>query len=162
VRQVATGESTPTKRPRKRKAAPPTIAAEDVAASMSSAHKQALATGREESRAVRNYLEALETSRPKRGRKRTPETIQKRIEAIDSSLADASPLDRVLLVQERLNLTSELGASSPEVDLGGLEEKFVEVVASYSTRKGLTYAAWRDAGVDAAILKRAGVPRTRS
>src|ERR1700689_982496 len=44
---------------------------------MSQAHKEALAIGREEGRAVRRYLEALEAHRPKRGRKRSQETIQK-------------------------------------------------------------------------------------
>ena len=44
---------------------------------MSDEHKAALAEGREQGRVVRRYLEALESSRPKRGRRRTPETITK-------------------------------------------------------------------------------------
>ncbi len=44
---------------------------------MSAEHKAALAKGREEGRAVRRYLEALEEQRPRRGRKRTPESIKK-------------------------------------------------------------------------------------
>jgi hypothetical protein len=51
---------------------------------MSVEHKQALAVGREESRAVRRYLEALEAHKPKRGRKRTAEGIQSRLRQIDS------------------------------------------------------------------------------
>ena len=46
---------------------------------MSDDHKAALAAGRNEGRAVRRYLEALEAHKPKRGRKRTPESIQKRL-----------------------------------------------------------------------------------
>ena len=47
--------------------------------SMSDDHKAALAAGRNEGRAVRRYLEALEAHKPKRGRKRTPESIEKRL-----------------------------------------------------------------------------------
>ena len=42
---------------------------------MSNEHKQALAEGREQGRGVRLYLEALEKNRPKRGRKRTSDSI---------------------------------------------------------------------------------------
>lgn len=45
-------------------------------------------------------------------------------------------------------------------DISGLEADFRAVVVSYSARKGLTYAAWREAGVDAAVLKAAGVSRS--
>src|SRR6184192_344807 len=43
------------------------------------AHKQALAEGREQSRALTAYLEALEAHRPRRGRPRTAESIQAQI-----------------------------------------------------------------------------------
>ena len=42
---------------------------------MSDSHKAALAEGREQGRAVRRYLEALEAHKLKRGRKRTQESI---------------------------------------------------------------------------------------
>src|SRR3546814_5647187 len=53
---------------------------------MSDEHKAALAEGRNQGRAVRRYLEALEAHKPKRGRKRTAESIQKRLAAIDADL----------------------------------------------------------------------------
>ena len=46
---------------------------------MTDEHKQALAEGRELGRAVRDYLEALEAHKPKRGRKRTPDSVKKRL-----------------------------------------------------------------------------------
>ena len=49
---------------------------------MSDEHKAALAEGRNQGRAVRGYLEALEAHKPKRGRKRTPDSIKKRLERI--------------------------------------------------------------------------------
>lgn len=128
---------------------------------MSAEHKQALAVGREESRAVRRYLEALEAHKPKRGRKRTSESIQARLRQIDSRLPNADALSRVHLVQERINLETELANKSDTVDLKSLEEGFVSAAKGYGERKGLTYAAWRAAGVDANVLRRAGIPRTR-
>lgn len=129
---------------------------------MSDEHKHALAVGREESRAVRRYLEALEAHKPKRGRKRTTESIQSRLRQIDDRIAAADPLTRVHLVQERLNLETELATKEEAVDLKALEEGFVEAAKSYGERKGITYAAWRAAGVDANVLRRAGIPRTRA
>ena len=58
---------------------------------MTKEHKAALAQGRTEGRAVRDYLEALRSSKPKRGRKRTADSINKRLAAIDDELADAEP-----------------------------------------------------------------------
>jgi hypothetical protein len=129
---------------------------------MSVEHKQALAVGREESRAVRRYLEALEAHKPKRGRKRTAEGIQSRLRQIDGRLPNADALSRVHLVQERINLQAELASRDDTVDLKSLEDAFVSAARGYGERKGLTYAAWRAAGVDATILRRAGIPRTRS
>ena len=129
---------------------------------MSAEHKQALAVGREESRAVRRYLEALEAHKPKRGRKRTAEGIESRLRQIDARLPNADALTRVHLVQERLNLQTELESRDNTVDLKALEDAFVGAAKGYGERKGLTYAAWRAAGVDPTILRRAGIPRTRS
>jgi hypothetical protein len=128
---------------------------------MSAGHKEALAAGRDESRAVRRYLEALHAHKPKRGRKRTSESIQARLDQIERRLANADPLTRVHLVQERMNLQSELAAKGDTVDLAALEQAFVQAARGYGERKHLTYSAWRAAGVDAAVLRRAGIPRTR-
>ena len=129
---------------------------------MSPEHKEALLLGREEGRAVRKYLEALELHRPRRGRKRTVESIRRQLAAVEASLAAADPLTRLQLIQQRMDLTAELGAKSQGVDLATLEDAFVKAAKSYGERKGITYAAWREAGVDAAVLKRAGISRTGS
>jgi hypothetical protein len=126
---------------------------------MTAEHKQALAVGREEGRAVRRYLEALDAHRPKRGRKRTPESIKKRLADIERQAASADALSRLQLVQERMNLQAELEVKSLPVDLTALEHDFVKAAKGYGDRKGITYAAWREAGVDAAVLKKAGISR---
>ena len=126
---------------------------------MSEDHKQALAVGRAEGRSVRNYLEALESSRPKRGRKRTKESISARLEVIAAELEEADPLRRLQLAQEELNLTEELSTMDNVVDLKQLEEDFVSVAKSYAERKGISYAAFREVGVPASVLKAAGISR---
>jgi hypothetical protein len=129
-------------------------------APMSNEHKEALALGREQGRAVRRYLEALDLHKPKRGRKRTAESIQKQLGAIEAKLAAADPLTRVQLIQQRMDLTQELATKGETVDLGALEADFVKAARDYGQRKGISYAAWREAGVDAAVLKKAGISRS--
>lgn len=127
---------------------------------MSDEHKAALAEGRNQGRSVRQYLEAIESHKPKRGRKRTAESVQKRLDRIDVELAKADPLKRLQLIQERLDLKAELDTVGAKVDLSGLEAEFVAAAGAYSARKGISYAAWRELGVDAAVLKRAGISRS--
>jgi len=126
---------------------------------MSEAHKAALAKGRMEGRVVRDYLEGLRATKPKRGRKRTPETIRKRLDAIGVELGSASPLDELLLVQERRDLEAELAAKSDAIDMDALEAEFIKVAKSYSDSKAISYASWRDVGVPASALKQAGISR---
>lgn len=126
---------------------------------MTEEHKAALAAGRAESRAVKRYLEALEETKPKRGRRRTKASIEKRLEQIQSELPTANPLNRVKLIQERMDLTKELDASQDPVDISAFEDDFVKNAKSYSDRKGISYAAWRELGIAPAVLKRAGITR---
>jgi hypothetical protein len=126
---------------------------------MTAEHKQALADGRAEGRAVKAYLDALDHQKPRRGRKRTPESIAKRLAAIDAQIADAPSLQRLQLVQERRDLEAELAGMGEAVDLSALEADFVTVAKAYSARKGIEYATWRELGVAADVLKRAGIGR---
>jgi hypothetical protein len=126
---------------------------------MSDSHKAALAEGRSQGRAVRTYLEALEAHKPKRGRKRTPDSMKKRLERIDAEYPAADPLKRLQLAQERLDLKNQLAASGQAVDLAGLEKAFVAAAKEYGARKGITHAAWREVGVPEAVLKAAGITR---
>lgn len=123
-------------------------------------HKAAMAAGRAESRAVRQYLEALDAHRPRRGRRRTPDSIRKRLDAIERELETADAIKRLSLVQERLDLTNELESANAQVDLSGLEAEFVKVAKAYGERKHISYTAWREVGVQPAVLKAAGISRS--
>lgn len=126
---------------------------------MSDTHKAALAEGRQQGRAVRAYLEALESNKPKRGRKRTPESIQKRLERIESDISSADPLKRLQMTQEKIDLQAELERMDSGIDMSELERDFVAVAAGYAERKGISYGAFRELGVSAAVLKQAGITR---
>jgi uncharacterized protein YicC (UPF0701 family) len=129
---------------------------------LSEDHKAALAEGRAQGRAVRRYLEALDAHRPKRGRKRTPESMTRRLERIEVEMESAEPLKRLQLVQERIDLQQEIAAAESKIDLDALEKEFVSAAKSYSERKGISYAAWRELGVSASTLKQAGISRGAS
>lgn len=126
---------------------------------MTAEHKAALAEGRTQGRAVRLYLEALAANKPKRGRRRTPESIRKRLDQIELELADADPLKRLQLTQEQLDLQTELDTSSVPDDLGALEKGFIESAGPYAARKGISYAAFRSVGVPPDVLRQAGIRR---
>ena len=132
-------------------------------AGLSSAHKDALAAGRRQGNAVRRYLVALETNRPRRGRQVSPEMLAKRLQDVEEKIASADALQRVHLIQQRRDLEERLAAAEEESgdDLATLEAAFVEVAADYGARKGIDYATWREAGVPADVLKRAGIHWSR-
>lgn len=122
-------------------------------------HRAALSVGRTRAQNVRNYLEALEKNRPKRGRRQTLESIRSRIEAIDNEIENARPLRRLHLAQERIDLEAKIKATQTPVDLEVLENAFVQVAKMYAQTHKISYAAWRAAGVPPAVLKRAGISR---
>lgn len=126
---------------------------------MSDEHKAALAEGRVQGAAVRAYLEALELHRPKRGRKRTPDSIKKKLAEIEAEIDAASGVQKLDMMQTRRDLQTELESLEAGIDLTELEERFVEVAAAYGERKGIEYATWREFGVPAAVLKSAGIGR---
>ena len=66
---------------------------------------------------------------------------------------------RVAVVERYVGRRAENDERPRRVDLQGLEDEFVKAAPDYSRRKGITYAAWREAGVDPAVLRRAGIRR---
>ena len=114
-----------------------------------------------ETRAVRDYLKALEANQPRRGRKRTPASVQAQIDATNAAMDGASATKRLALVQQRLDLEAELEQlqAAGKVDLSALEADFVAHAAAYSGKRGISYAAWREVGVPSPVLKAAGIRR---
>jgi len=127
---------------------------------MTRAHKEALGTGRNESRVVRRYLEALAANKPKRGRRRTVSSVQRRLATVEQALASADRITMLKLSQERLDLMNELEAMSADDGMAELEEDFIGIAAKYANRQGISYAAWREVGVPPDVLRRAGITRS--
>lgn len=128
---------------------------------MTKEHKAALAHGRKEGLVVRRYLEALEANKPRRGRKRTPASIQKRLDLIACDLAYVDGLTHLKYLQEQSDLQAELAQLDDSGDIAPLEKGFVKVAKLYSERKGISYSTWRQSGVSADVLHRAGIAQTR-
>ncbi|MBQ90570.1 MAG: hypothetical protein CL441_03980 [Acidimicrobiaceae bacterium] len=114
-----------------------------------------------ETRAVRDYLKALEANQSTRGRKRTPASVQAQINAANAAMDGASATKRLALVQQRLDLEAELERlqAAGSIDLSALEADFVAHAAAYSGKRGISHAAWREVGVPSPVLKAAGIRR---
>jgi hypothetical protein len=129
---------------------------------MSAAHKKALAEGRTMSAAVDRYLVAVNTPK-RRGRKVTKATLEQRLADARIRLKTATGVEKVLAAQEVRDLlakTAQLDAAGG-TDVKSLESDFVRIAKRFSENRGVGYRAWRDAGVPAEVLRKAGVARTR-
>jgi hypothetical protein len=129
---------------------------------MSTAHKAALAEGRQVSAVVDRYLSALHVPK-QRGRKVSTATLQSRLAAAEEKLKHASGVARLQAAQDVRDLKNRLAEieSRGSADIRTLEADFVKVAKKFGEKRGIGYGAWRDAGVPAPVLKKAGVRRTR-
>jgi hypothetical protein len=122
--------------------------------------KAAIRKGREETEAVKAYLDSLNT-RP--GRRIDPKTIERRLARAKQDLAAAdNALRRVELTEKVIRLERALqdarkgGGKGPD-----LEKEFIQYAGSFAKRKGISYKAFRQMGVPPAVLAKAGIKRTR-
>jgi hypothetical protein len=129
---------------------------------MSTSHKRALAEGRTMSATVNRYLAAV-TTPGRRGRPISQATLTQRLADARARLKNEVGVNKVLAAQEVCDLQAKLAQSSTAspVDVKTLEAAFVKVAKQFGENRGVTYGAWRDAGVTTVVLKRAGIARTR-
>ncbi len=133
--------------------------------SLSPEHKAAMAEGRTEGRIIKGYLAAIRRTKPTAGRPKTADSVNNRLDKVNHLLeTKLDPLKRLSLLQERIELAKELKRiEENSTDLvAELEPEFIAVAKSYGQRKGISYAAWREFGVPAAVLKAAGINRVAS
>ena len=97
---------------------------------------------------VSQYLQALEAARA------APDGFLDPDEAAPA-LAGAE----MMAGDDQEGLETQLAESVPgsQGHIRKLEEEFVRVAAGYSERHGMTYESWRQTGVDAGVLARAGI-----
>jgi hypothetical protein len=150
-----------------KKAAKPTKAAKKVAKrpgerKLSAAHKRALAEGRTMSATVDRYLSAVNTPK-RRGRKVSKSALEQRLAEARIKAKSATGVEKVLAAQDVRDLQSRIANMSVASggDIKSLEAAFVKIAKRFGENRGIGYGAWRDAGVPAVVLKKAGVARTR-
>jgi hypothetical protein len=124
---------------------------------MNKTHKEALAAGRKEGQVIRAYLELVDKTRPRRGRQRTKDSISRRLTKIEWEMVDADPISKVRLIQERINLNSELADRKSVENRAELEKQFIKIALQYSERHEISYQAWREFGVDPDVLSQAKI-----
>jgi hypothetical protein len=129
---------------------------------MSAAHKSALAEGREQSRIVDRYLRAVTQPKP-RGRKVSKAALFERLGNAEKRARAATGVERLTAAQEVRDLRVRIAAvdSGDAVDVAALEKAFVKVAKNFSEKRGISYGAWRDTGVSAEVLAKAGIKRSR-
>lgn len=127
---------------------------------MSKEHKDALAEGRRQSRAIKAYLSTLKSKRP--GRPVTTDSLQSRLDRIIKQIDETTdPLDAVNLMQTKLDVEAQMARMGGSQSTDELEKGFIEYAKGYSERKGISYTAWRQVGVPAVVLRQAGIKETR-
>lgn len=111
---------------------------------------------RTETAAVRRYLDHLATPKP-RGRYATREGVEAQLAKTQRDLVDATNLDRVLLIQQRMDLEGRLAGMGENGATGEeLELDFIEYGFNWAERQNVSYAALRTVGVPARVLREAG------
>ena len=150
-----------TKRPAVKKATRK-VAKRTPQRTLSAEHKRALAEGRTMSATVDRYLAAVNTPK-RRGRKVTKATLERRLVAAQAQVKSAAGVQKVMAAQEIRDLQAKLAQmdAARDADVKSLEAAFVKIAKQFGYNRGITYGAWRDAGVPAVVLKKAGIARTR-
>jgi hypothetical protein len=129
---------------------------------LSASHKQALAEGRTMSATVDRYLSAVNTPK-RRGRKVSKAALVERLAEAKARAKSATGVDKVLAAQDVRDLQTRISNMNEASgnDIKSLEAAFVKIAKRFGENRGIGYGAWRDAGVPATVLKKAGVARTR-
>lgn len=109
-------------------------------------------------RTIRRYLEGLEEGW---NIQVDAEPIRARLTQVQADIVVASPVQRVQLIQERLDLQAQLEEAETDWGWDQIEADAIAVMAEWAESRGLSYKALRQAGVPAAALKAAGIARTR-
>ncbi len=124
--------------------------------------KLAMKEGRRDSGHIDAYLKAIARPKP-RGRPDRLDQLAQRLNKAQAEAASSEGIARLKSLQTAADLQHRIDSATAgnEEDTVALESAFVDVAARYSERHGISYATWREAGVPASMLKRAGVRQTR-
>lgn len=127
---------------------------------MDAEQKRAMAEGRAQAKAVRSYLDLVADGQHNKDTPPVEDLEAERAELHRKIDEAQDSLHRLELIQRRLDVEAQL-AQAPDVDVVAAERGFIEHAAAYAERKGLSWPAFRDAGVPASVLREAGLPQRR-
>lgn len=121
-----------------------------------------MAKGRRAASAVGAYLEALDDNKPRRRRELSVDQLDAHLAEAREAVKTETGVRKLAAAQHVVDLERRIVESTaPQVDISALEDAFVEWAPIYAASKGISYAAFRAAGVPAAALKRAGISRAQ-
>ena len=127
---------------------------------LSSEEKQRMAEGRSHSRVVERYLREIATGKyHKRGpRKNDPEAIKAELAELNAKIASSPPgVEKLVLVENRRKLEQILAGRAENEAFDELENKFLGIAKVFSDTRGISYESWREMGVPARVLIKAGI-----
>lgn len=104
-----------------------------------------------ETAAIRDYLEQIE----RHGSRRRRDNYERSLDRVEVklSLPDLTAIERLSLIQRKRDLEKMLN----EPEATDKTDGFIKHAAAYSARKGIEYSTWRQMGVQAQVLKQAGI-----
>lgn len=125
-------------------------------------HKAAMKRGRQVSAVVDAYLKVVDQPK-RRGRPISLDELNARRAKATDELAVSEGLARLKLLQTIRDLEERISTLEQDnsSDLQALEQRFVEVGSEFAASQGIDYSTFRDYGVPADVLKRAGIRQTR-
>jgi hypothetical protein len=125
--------------------------------------KAAMIEGRKAATAVRLYLEALDRTKPRRGRpkQKTMEQLDVEIEALRAAFDAADPMGRLPLLKKLDKVGAEIRElqeeEAAEEMLAPLAKEFIQCAAGYSERHGTLHHHWLAVRVPPEVLAEAGI-----
>lgn len=130
---------------------------------LSPQHKAALAEGRTMSATVDRYITYINMPKT-RGRKVPLAELRRRREAARETVRTATGVAKLTAAQDARDLEARIAtleAASNGTNGAKLEADFIKVAKRFGAARSVGYGAYREAGVSAVVLKKAGVARTR-
>ena len=107
---------------------------------------------------VDSYLRELSTGKyHKRGTQAGQTSIQIELTTVETKLASAVGVDRLILIARRRQLKQALVGQGDEKEFAKLETEFIKIANQFSKDRHISYESWREMGVPARVLSRADI-----
>jgi hypothetical protein len=108
---------------------------------------------------VDKYLRELATGKyHRRGpRKTDPVAIQAELDEVNARIERSQGVEKLMLVEERRKLEQLLTGRADSEAFAQLEAEFITIAKAFSDARHISYESWRELGVPARALIKAGI-----